>query len=141
MAGVQVLSSPDVRVTEFTADELGLTDTLVGEGEVVTLVERLPVGWGVRSVAVRRLGNITSASGTVVLNIGTLGDTDHDNIVDALDLEGSGSEYLSPTVVRYDNDGSEPVEIVAQVVTATAAPTAVAGLRIEVELVKIGREN
>jgi hypothetical protein len=135
---VKVVDRAVLHVIEYTAAELGLTLALVGDGTVVELVDVVPIGWGVKSVQVYRAGTITSAAGTVTVQVGSSDDAERDNIVTALDIEGTAG-YISTTTVRYDSPGA--VSIDAKVVTATAAATAVAGLRFEVELVKFGREN
>jgi len=128
-----------IHTRKFTAEDLGLTTALVGAGTEVELVDFVPKGWTVWDVAIRRDGDITNGSGTTVINVGMEGDTDVDNVVDALNIEGSGIAYLVPTVVR--NDPTVSTALHAQVVTATAAPSAVAGLTFIVELRKTAREN
>jgi len=132
-----ILSHIERRTRKLTASELGLTTSLVGAGTLITLIEILPAGWSVINVEVRRDGTITSAAGTTVVDIGVTGN--EDAIVDGVDVEGAAGWVTGPTFVRYDSTG--PVAIVAQVITATAAPTAVAGLTISLDIVKIEEEN
>jgi len=135
---VFVLGTYDVRTIKFTAAQLGLTTTLVGLGTVVDLVDELPVGWSVKEVQIRLDGTITSAGGTTVANVGTSDDAGLDNIVNALDIEGVAG-WATVTTTRQEIT-STPKKIQAQVETATAAPTAVAGLTFEVVLTKVDRE-
>lgn len=132
-----VQSYVDNRTVTLTAADLGLTTALIGAGTLVTLVDKLPSGWSVRAVQIRRNGTITNATGTTLLTIGV--DGDEDAIVDDLDIEGSGVAWLSPTVVRYDSVAS--VSVVARITTGTAAPAAINGLSIGVDLVKYDDES
>ena len=131
-----VISHVENRTTVLLAADLGLTTDLNGNGTLITLIDLLPEGWSVRAAQVRRDGTITNGTGTTVVDIGVEGD--EDAIVDGLDIEGSGIAWLSPTVVRYDSVA--PIAVVARVVTATAAPSAVAGLTIGLDIVKYGLE-
>jgi len=135
--GAEVLSHPDVRTQVFTAEELGISTDATGAGNLVTLVDVLPEGWSVRNVDIRREGDITSGTGTVAVDVGVT--DDEDAIVAAEDIEGSGVGWVGPTVTRYDSVA--PIAVVARVTTATANPSAVAGISIEVELVKYGLES
>lgn len=133
---VEVISPIESRTIQFTADDLGFTTALLGNGTLVTLVEYLPAGWSVKGASVRTDGTITNGAGTTVLNVGvTAAET---AIINGLDIEGAAG-WKSPSVTRYES--AAPIAVVARVVTATAAATAVAGLTISVELVKIGRES
>jgi len=131
-----VISHVENRTTVLLAADLGLTTSLNGNGTLVELIDLLPEGWSVREVQIRRDGTITNGTGTTVVSVGVTGD--EDAIVDDLDIEGSGIAWLSPTVVRYDSVA--PIAVVARVVTATAAPSAVAGLTIGLDIVKYGLE-
>jgi len=124
------------RFVEYTAAELGLTTALIGNGTLVTLQSALPPGWRVHGVQVRRLGTITNATGTTVLNVGTPGA--ETSIINGVDIEGSGAADLAPTVTAHESTTSR--DIVARVVTATAAASAVAGLRVGLELRKVATE-
>jgi len=132
-----VESGLSIRTIVFTAAELGFTTALLGAGTKVALVDKLPKGWSVRTVNVKALGTITNGSGTTVLNVGTDAGSFND-IVSAVDIEGAIG-WRTVTTVRYDNT-TAPIAIVAQVVTATAAATVVAGLAIAVDLVKYSKE-
>jgi len=131
-----VISHVENRTTVLLAADLGLTTSLIGDGTLIELIDLLPEGWSVRAAQIRRDGTITSAAGTTVVNVGVEGA--EDDIVDGVDIEGSGIAWLTPTVVRYDSVA--PIRIVARVVTETAAPTAVAGLTIGLDIVKYGLE-
>jgi hypothetical protein len=133
------LGSYDVRNIKLTAAELGLTTSLIGNGTLVTLVQKLPVGWSVKEVQIKRDGTITNGSGTTVLNVGYEGDPGVNDIVAAADIEGALG-YAAVTMQARQVVASTPKAIQAQVVTATAAPSAVAGLTIELVLVKVERE-
>jgi len=136
MSGSLVISGVENRSLVFTAAELGFTTSLIGSGTLVTLIDRLPEGWSVRAVQVRREGTITNAGGTTVLDIGVTGA--ESGIVNDLDLEGSGVAWLAPTVVRYDSVA--PIAVVARVITATAAASPVAGVTVGLDIVKYREE-
>jgi len=129
--GDLVISEVQNRSVRFTADELGYNIVAAGAGTVVELVDVLPEGWSVRSVAYKRESAVTSATGTVVLSIGVTGAATA--IANAVDLEGAAG-WVTPTFVRYDS--TAPVQVFAQVTTATAEPTAVSAIIISLDLVK-----
>lgn len=131
------LGTYDVRNVQLTAAELGLTTSLVGNGTTVTLVQKLPIGWSVKEVQIRRDGTITNGSGTTVLNIGY--DPSFTDIVNGADIEGAAG-YATVTMAARQVVATVPKAIIARVVTATAAPSAVAGLTVELVLVKVQRE-
>jgi hypothetical protein len=130
-----VVSQVQNRTIKFTATDLGFTTALLGSGTLVTLIEKLPEGWSIRAAQVRMDGTITNAGGTTVLNVGvTAAET---AIVNGLDIEGA-TGWKTPTVVRYDSLAA--IAVVARVVTATAAASAVAGVTIGLDLCKVGIE-
>jgi len=131
----EVLSPIELRTIDFTAAELGFTTALIGNGTLVTLVERLPKGWSVIAATVKTGGTITNATGTTVVNIGVTGS--ETAIVNGVDIEGAAG-YKTITVVRYDSVAS--IAVVARVVTATAAASPVAGVQIGVQLAKYAKE-
>ena len=134
-AGDLVISAVENRTLVFTAAELGFTTSLVGNGTLVTLVDKLPKGWSVRSADVKLGGTITNAAGTTVLNVGVTGA--ETAIINGEDIEGTVG-WVGATSVRYDS--TAPIAVVARVVTATAAADPVAGLTISLDLVKYGIE-
>src|SRR3990172_10198822 len=106
-------SKIETRYAEFTAAELGLTTALVGNGTLVDLMKAVPPGWRVNGVQVRRLGTITNAGGTTVLNVGTPGA--ETSIINGVDIEGTVGD-LAPTLTINHTTTSR--DIVARVVTA-----------------------
>jgi len=134
-----LVGTAHIHTRKFTAADLGLTTSLVGAGTLVTLVDVVPKGWTVWDVAIRRDGDITNGSGTTVASVGMEGDSGTNNVIVSVDIEGSGVAYLAPTVIK--NDPATPLALQALVTTATAAPSAVAGLTFIVELRKTAREN
>ena len=122
---------------DLTAAELGLTTSLIGNGTLITLAGALPPGYRVHRVHVRRKGTITNATGSTVLNVGTPGA--ETSIINGVDIEGTGAADLAPTVTANESAASR--DIVARVVTATAAPSAVNALRIMLEIAQVAPEE
>lgn len=122
----------------LTAADLGLTTTLIGTGTLVNLLDFVPPGYQATTTRVRRLGTITNGSGTTVLDVGVTGSGEA--LISDLDIEGTvGDIDISAEGNVYDFAAG--AALTCQVTTATAACSAVAGLRIEFDLRKYASEE